>query len=163
MVGTDLLSPNMDRMKKKSVYIIEKDNTISDLLKFLLEKRFDLDVRTYGEETAFQSAMIEAPDLVIMHFNLRPGEEIDNTGLQTIRNLKANFPVMPIILFSAQINFKLALERLNCGADQYLNRTDDDFYEQVVKSVRHQLKLPKDSTESRWGRVRAALASIGLS
>lgn len=155
---------------KKSVYILEKSNAVSDLLKFLLEKRFGISVKTFDNELRFESALQNCPDLVIMDFTLGREGTTDLTGLQLIRNLKAKYADLPFILCSTQLNFQLALERLKCGATDYIDRSDDDFYEKILRSVRQTLRLPRDKSEMGWNRVKMAgsrlrtvLSSMGLS
>lgn len=155
---------------RKTVLIVEQDRTVSDLLKFLIKKRFGIAVSSCSKEDAFKIAMGSEPDIVIIQFDLHLDGAVDQAGLQVLRNLKANFPHLPILLFSEQLNFVDELVKLECEADYYIERSDDDFYEMVIQRVRKALRLQNGSDYKGLrkagpaaARLKAAIASFGWS
>lgn len=156
-------------MTNKLIYVIEQDPTVREMLKFSVEKRFKVDVRTFGSAEAFTRAMGKVPDLIIMDFNMGEEQPSIINGLQMMRQLKKDYPKLPVILFSNQLDFKLALESLRCGATEYIDRTDDEFYDNIIRSVRQILKFGKAPGDASWSglkgisaKLRMAFTAIGL-
>ena len=117
---------------KKNIYLVEDDNDINDLIKYLLSD-VGYSVLSYTTMTAFKQALeIALPDLIILDIMLPDGD-----GVEICRELKSieNMQKIPIFLISAHINGrKMALEAC---ADDFISKPFDinDFTTRVQQKM----------------------------
>jgi DNA-binding NarL/FixJ family response regulator len=100
----------------------------------LINRQPDLEV--CGEEENAGAALSAAerlkPDLVIADLSLK-----DSSGLELVRNLKARFPTMPILVLSVHDESVYAEVAFRAGAHGYLMK--DQALEKVLEAIRRVL------------------------
>lgn len=94
------------------------------------------DMEVCGEEEDAGAALSAAerlqPDLVIADLSLK-----DSSGLELVRNLKARFPMMPILVLSVHDESVYAEVAFRAGALGYLMK--DQALEKVLEAIRRVL------------------------
>lgn len=68
-------------------------------------------------------------DVVVLDLNMG-----DQSGLEVLKNIKAEYPDLPILILSVYPENQFAIRTLRAGASGYLNK--DSAPEQLVKAVR---------------------------
>jgi DNA-binding response OmpR family regulator len=122
----------MEWIMKKNIYLVEDDNDINDLIKYLLSD-IGYRVLTCTTMTAFKQALeIALPDLIILDIMLPDGD-----GVEICRELKSteNMQKIPIFLMSAHVNGKqMAIEAC---ADDFISKPFDinDFTTRVQQKI----------------------------
>lgn len=99
-----------------------------------------------SDRAGFDAAMASGPiDLVVTDFQMRW-----TTGLDIVRLVKAHWPEIPVIMFTATGTQEIAVEAMKAGLDDY-----------VIKSPRHYIRLAVsvraalDRTEIRLRAIRS--------
>jgi DNA-binding NtrC family response regulator len=100
-------------------------------------------------------------DLVIQDMNFRREATSGAEGIALFREIRANFPQVPIILLTAWTHLETAVELVRAGAADYLAKPWDDA--RLLTSVRNLLDLRSARAEAEALRserreARAALA-----
>jgi two-component system alkaline phosphatase synthesis response regulator PhoP len=122
----------MEWVMKKIIYLVEDDNDINDLIKYLLAD-VGYAVLACTTMTAFKQALeIALPDLIILDIMLPDGD-----GVEICRELKSieNMQKIPIFLMSAHVNgSRMAIEAC---ADDFISKPFDinDFTTRVQQKI----------------------------
>lgn len=102
--------------KAIKILLIEDDVNLSDNVVGFLQDFADINAVTDGLDGEFEAQ--EAPyDLIISDLML-PGE----TGLELIKNLRANDVETPVLILTAKTSLDDKIEGFNVGADDYLTK-----------------------------------------
>ncbi|UVV92372.1 response regulator transcription factor [Leuconostoc mesenteroides] len=102
--------------KAIKILLIEDDVNLADNVVVFLQDFADINAVTDGLDGEFEAQ--EAPyDLIISDLML-PGE----TGLELIKNLRANDVETPVLILTAKTSLDDKIEGFNVGADDYLTK-----------------------------------------
>lgn len=102
--------------KAVKILLIEDDVNLADNVVGFLQDFADINAVTDGLDGEFEAQ--EAPyDLIISDLML-PGE----TGLELIKNLRANDVETPVLILTAKTSLDDKIEGFNVGADDYLTK-----------------------------------------
>lgn len=106
----------MKMSKAIKILLIEDDVNLADNVVGFLQDFADINAVTDGLDGEFEAQ--EAPyDLIISDLML-PGE----TGLELIKNLRANDVETPVLILTAKTSLDDKIEGFNVGADDYLTK-----------------------------------------
>lgn len=100
---------------KGTVYVLEDDASIGELIKFSLERE-QIVCRTFGSVQTFTAGMKEkTPDVVLLDIMLP-----DGNGLGVLASVKEHYPSVSCIMLSALGKESDKVAGLNLGADDYI-------------------------------------------
>ncbi|MCS7089451.1 MAG: response regulator transcription factor [Verrucomicrobiota bacterium] len=120
--------------RKARILLVDDHAVVRFGIAQLINRQPDLEV--CGEEadasTAFSAAERLKPDLVIADLSLK-----ESSGLELVRNLKARFPSMPILVLSVHDESVYAEMAFRAGAMGYLMK--DQALEKVLEAIRRLL------------------------
>lgn len=104
-------------IRKSSIFLIDDHEVVRDGFRHLLEEQGDLMVCGEAENAKKAIAKLEklAPDLAIVDLSM-PG----SSGLELIKNLKARFPALKMIVLSMHDEGLYAERVLRAGAGGYV-------------------------------------------
>jgi DNA-binding NtrC family response regulator len=102
------------------IFIVDDDPDYASLLRFQL-KKLDPLIETFGTGEAALDALDPLPDLVFLDL-VMPGQG----GLETLRQLHAEHPRLPVVVVSSQAVVSVAFEALRLGAYDYVTKGVDD-------------------------------------
>ncbi len=145
------------------ILIVEDSPTDRELLRYLLEARFQTEAK-FREANTLEEAIGYLnrgnTDCVILDLQLP-----DSTGRETFRQLNSKFPDIPIIVMTNNSDRDLALEMIQEGAADYVlkNYTDEeDIFRRVIFAVekhRRTVKMTPDDANS-FHRMERAKANM---
>lgn len=100
------------------IMVVDDENIVIDSIKYIVEKNFDnvvvAETARSGRE-AIEKAEAAKPDLIFMDIRM-PGIN----GIDAIREIKAVYPQVQIVILSACEQFEFAKEAVNLGVVEYL-------------------------------------------
>lgn len=113
------------------IHIVDDDPAYATIMRYQLRRNNDPDISVFhtGEEAI--EHIDEEPDLVLLDV-VMPGQG----GLETLRQMKARKPDIPVVMVSAQSVVSVALEALKLGAYDYITKGHDDTVK-LQALVRH--------------------------
>ena|SRR6184192_3402511 len=141
MNDAQLVSPGPDGSEapdRPKILVVEDDPDIRKILEiFLTEKRFQVKV-TDGADTALTTLDQEPVDVILSDVRM-PGM----SGLELLRHLKDRDPDIQLVLMSAYSSVKDAVEAIQLGAADYVEKPIDfRRLERVLQTV------PRNATSS---------------
>ncbi|HAL57780.1 MAG TPA: sigma-54-dependent Fis family transcriptional regulator [Bacteroidetes bacterium] len=107
-------------MADRLVFIVDDEETISRLLEHWVSKKWGYPARTFTTGEALLESIQEHPDVILLDIML-PGIG----GVETLKEIKRQYPDIPVIMLSAQGKVDVAIETLKIGATDYFSKPVD--------------------------------------
>ena len=80
-------------------------------------------------------------DLIITDYNIVPYRSLNKTsGLELVRYIEKRIMDLPIIMFSGEVNFNKTINNLGSNIVAYIDKNDEDFISDLIKSCKDTLK-----------------------
>jgi DNA-binding NarL/FixJ family response regulator len=126
--------PKIDQRSKRSVLIVDDHPVVRQGLAQLINQEKDLEVRGYAEDAfqAMQAIKDVRPDMVIVDISLK-----DTSGMDLIKDVKIQYPNLPILILSMHDESLYAERALRAGAKGYIMK--HEATEQVITAIRRVL------------------------
>lgn len=135
------------------VYILEDDESISELIKVSLEMH-DIACRTFADIKSFSEGIAEeAPDVTVLDIMLP-----DGSGLDVLKRLKKEYPKLSCLLLSALGQEADRIRGLDCGADDYISKPFSVL--ELVARVKAALRRQAGSALLRSGGLELDVDSM---
>src|SRR5438067_11580690 len=122
-----------------TVLVIDDNPAVSTALEVLFSLRDLRTLRADAPAAALDMLAREAVDVVIQDMNFRADTTSGEEGAQLFRAIRARFPDMPVILFTAWTQLESAVELVKAGAADYLAKPWDDA--KLLTSVQNLIEL----------------------
>ena len=148
--------------RRYEVYIIEDNLFFAKLLeeKIRMEGMYNPHVFTSGEDAlAVQNFN---PDIVILDYFLSVNDDSIMNGLEITRKIRQLIPSIPIIILSGQEKIDVAVELLNKGACDYIEKNDYAI-ENVISSLHKITELKNAYYEIHSLRKKSSKDKIRMS
>ena len=142
------LSQGSYEVSAMRILIVEDNPTDRDLLKYLLESRFQNEAKfreANNLETAFRYLDGRNIDCVILDLQLP-----DSTGKETFQRLSDRYPDVPVIVMTHNKDRGLALDMIKAGAADYILKdytNEEDIFRRIIFAVEKHHRTIRVSTE----------------
>jgi DNA-binding NtrC family response regulator len=114
-----------DGVKRKLFYI--DDDEVS-LNMFQVEfSEDDYEIRLFNSAEECIAALSERPDLIVMDFMLRGGENTGITGVRALRRIKEKAPDIPVIIFSVRDRIEVAVACMHLDAYDFIVKSETGY------------------------------------
>lgn len=125
----------MNTSKKYSIYIVEDNDLYAMILEHNLKDSFLFNSTTFASGEDCINSLNNNPDLVILDYNLK-----GMNGLETLKQIKKIKPTLPVIVVSSQTDLQIALDLMNQGADDYIEKNNNPIQKLVAAIEKIQAK-----------------------
>lgn len=115
------------------ILVVDDNADVVELLELLLTHHGLHVLKAYGGEESIQLARREKVDLVVLDV-MMPGTD----GLVVCRELKRDFPDLPIILLTARDDMATRSEAMSLGVCEFVTKPVDNH--DLLKRIQTQLK-----------------------
>ncbi|MES2704009.1 MAG: response regulator [Bacteroidota bacterium] len=117
----------MSRKMVKKVFVVDDDEMMAMALEDHLTRNtlHEIFIFSTGEECIRNLRM--QPDIIILDYNLNSVTKEAADGMKILEAIKKLNKQIPIILFSSQDAYSVALQSINKGATQYVIKNEDAF------------------------------------
>lgn len=121
----------MNRKMVKKVFVVDDDEMMAMALEDHLTRNtlHEIHVFTTGEECIKNLRM--QPDIIILDYNLNSVQKEAANGMAILEAIKKLNRDIPVILFSSQDAYSVALQSINRGATQYVIK-DESAFDNIV-------------------------------
>lgn len=127
-------TPSADKRSKRIVLIVDDHPVVRQGLAQLISQEKDLEVRGYAEDAfqAMQAIKDVRPDMVVVDISLK-----DTSGMDLIKDMKIQYPDLPILILSMHDESLYAERALRAGAKGYIMK--HEATERVITAIRRVL------------------------
>lgn len=115
----------------KKVFVVDDDEMMSMALEDYLTRNtlHEIHLFTTGEDCI--RALRTQPDIIILDYNLNSVNKDAANGMAILEAIKKLNRDIPVILFSSQDAYSVALQSINRGATQYVIK-DESAFEKIA-------------------------------
>ena len=129
-------------MAKKKIYLVEDSRVVCELFAFELQKNFDCEVMQFSNSKDLLSNMLNQPDVIILDYYLDSFDNVSaENGKDILEKIQRINKDIPVIIFSGQKDIKVAIDLIEAGAIDYVNKNDANFHEQIIQGVKNVFEL----------------------
>lgn len=114
-------------MDVKRIAIIDDDEMMTEALKDYLTRDVSHDIQCFATGEEYLEKRENVPDVVILDYYLDTVDKQAATGIEILKVLKKENPLVNIIMLSSQENYGLAAQTIQKGAVQYVIKGEDAF------------------------------------
>jgi DNA-binding NtrC family response regulator len=121
----------MARKIVKKVFVVDDDEMMSMALEDHLTRNTLHEIFCFKTgEDCIKSLRLQ-PDIIILDYNLNSVEKEAANGMAILEAIKRLNRDIPVILFSSQDAYSVALQSINKGATQYVIK-DENAFDNIV-------------------------------
>lgn len=125
---------------KETVFVIEDSKIISEILSLQLKQKFNCNTITFeNADKAMNDIEKYSPALIILDYNFNDEDLKYASGLDFLIALRKNHKT-PVIVFSGQGDKDKADEIIKEGANHYISKEDDDFFEDLLARAEKEMR-----------------------
>jgi DNA-binding NtrC family response regulator len=149
-----------DSLGDRTVLVIDDSEAVRTALDVLLSMH---GARVLGADTASSGLDLlarEPVDLVVQDMNFRREATSGEEGVALFKQIRAQYPDLPVILLTAWTHLETAVELVKAGASDYVAKPWDNA--RLLTTVRNLLDLHTARAENRAIRRRRAAARAEL-
>ena len=136
------------------ILIVDDDDAIRASLNFLLRKSGFETVEAEDPEGALAAIAGKVPSLCILDMNFSratTGEE----GLALLKQIRTDYPELPVILITAWGSISLAVQGMKLGASDFITKPwNNDFLLASVKTILHLSKQDGSPDTATYDRTK---------
>jgi len=121
----------MSRKMVKKIFVVDDDDMMAMALEDHLTRNtlHEIHIFTTGEE-CIKNLRLQ-PDIVILDYNLNSVQKDAANGMKIMEAIKKLNRDIPVILFSSQDAYSVALQSISKGATQYVIK-DEEAFDKIV-------------------------------
>lgn len=117
----------MKSSRFKKIFIIDDDAMLSEALSDYLTRDTPHEVSCFDTGEACLKSLRDAPDVIILDYYLDTVQKGAANGMEILKVLKTDYPMINIIMLSSQEHYAVALQTIQKGAVQYVVKDEDAF------------------------------------
>ncbi len=106
--------------KRGKLLIVDDNKNILSAVKMLADSYFERVVTLSSPITLLSSIAAETPDVLLLDMNFNAGINTGNEGLYWLREVKAKYPAVKVVLFTAYADIDLAVKAMKHGASDFV-------------------------------------------
>ena len=120
-----------------TIFIVDDEPLLSEMLTdYLMEQHPGFTIRSFATGEACLQSLDEQPDAVVLDYHLNSKEKDAANGIDILKEIKKQNPVLPVIMLSSQESYGTAAQTIMYGAVHYVIKGQDAFEEifQLIKA-----------------------------
>jgi FixJ family two-component response regulator len=133
----------VEKMTNVLVYIVDDDQAEADLIKILLNRSTAPETKIFTDPEEFLKTE-ETIDMCVLDYRFRDSVW---DGLTITEELVRRNKRCRIIIITVQPDFRKFMKVFNAGAWKYLDKTDDEYENDLVKYVKLGIDLVAEEIE----------------
>lgn len=133
-------------MKKSgNIIVVDDSKHVLTALKLLLSGSFETVTLLPSPKTLLNTIAESHPDILLLDMNFSTGINTGNEGLFWLEEVHTHYPDLPVVLFTAYADIRLAVEALKRGASDFVVKPWNNA--DLLESLR--MAINKNKTEKQ--------------
>lgn len=117
----------MNGLKPKRIFIVDDDIMLTEALSDYLSRVIKHEISCFATGEACLKELWRSPDVIILDYYLDTVEKEAVNGMEILKTLKKDYPMIHIIMLSSQDRYAVALQTIQQGAVQYVIKDENAF------------------------------------
>ena len=114
----------MNNDHKIKLFLVDDDAVFLKLLEIDLREQADFDIETYATGELCIENLSNKPDVIILDYYLTGIDKNTMNGIETLDEIKAINPHIPVVMLSAQDEIEVAINCMNHKAFDYVIKSE---------------------------------------
>jgi DNA-binding NarL/FixJ family response regulator len=124
----------MEIGKPRKIFIVDDDVMLTEALKDWLTRKIPHTVSTFETGEACLQRLYDKPDVIVLDYYLNTVSNDAANGMEILKSIKKYDPAIHVIMLSSQENYRVALQTIQTGAEQYVIK-DEQAFEKVAAMI----------------------------
>ena len=138
--------------KKGTLLIVDDNRNILSAVKLLADGYFAKVVTLSSPTTLLSTIAAEQPDVLLLDMNFNAGINTGNEGIFWLKEAKAKFPQLRVVLFTAYADIDLAVKAMKHGAFDFVVKPWNN--EKLIETLMNALNSCKEKGKKTVKPVR---------
>lgn len=133
---------------KIKLFLVDDDAVFLKLLQIEFMEQADFDIETFATGELCLESLSHHPDVIILDYHLDGVDRDAINGIDTLDEIKAFDPDIPVIMLSSQDKIDVAINCMHHKADDYVVKSETAFLrlKKIITTVLETQKLEKQLT-----------------
>jgi two-component system, OmpR family, response regulator len=139
----------MSNEKKIKLFLVDDDAVFLKLLEFDFLQHGDFLIETFATGELCLPELHQGPDVIILDYYLDGIDKNAMNGIQTLDEIKAVNPNIPVVMLSSQDSIDVAINCMHHHAFDYVVKSETAFVrlQKIITSI---FKYDKMQKELNW-------------
>ena len=139
----------MSNEKKIKLFLVDDDAVFLKLLEFDFLQHGDFLIETFATGELCLPELYQCPDVIILDYHLDGIDKYAMNGIQTLDEIKAVNPNIPVVMLSSQDSIDVAINCMHHHAFDYVVKSETAFVrlQKIITSI---FKYDKMQKELNW-------------
>lgn len=135
-----------EQTNKIKLFLVDDDAVFLKSLEIEFLQHADFDVETYSSGELCMKHLSNNPDVIILDYHLDGIDKNAMNGLETLIQIKALQPKMPVVILSSQDKIDVAVNCMHHKAFDYVMKSETAFMrlQKIIDTIFHYQKMEKE-------------------
>lgn len=135
-----------EQTNKIKLFLVDDDAVFLKSLEIEFLQHADFDVETYSSGELCMKYLSNNPDVIILDYHLDGIDKNAMNGLETLIQIKALQPKMPVVILSSQDKIDVAVNCMHHKAFDYVMKSETAFMrlQKIIDTIFHYQKMEKE-------------------
>ncbi|GGD80284.1 hypothetical protein GCM10011514_50410 [Emticicia aquatilis] len=131
---------------KVKLFLVDDDAVFLKSLEIEFLQNADFDIETYHTGEQCVEHLSNSPDIIILDYHLDGINKNAMNGLETLIQIKALYPKMPVVILSSQDKIEVAVNCMYHKAFDYVVKSETAFMrlQKLIDTIFHYQKMEKE-------------------
>lgn len=139
----------MNGINKIKIFLVDDDVLFLKTLEIEFLEHADFEIETFVTGELCMENIHQMPDVVILDYYLDGVSKNVMNGIETLDQIKAFNPEIPVIMLSCQDKIDVAISCMHHKATDYVVKSETAFVrlQKIITNIFHNIKMAK---ELKW-------------
>jgi len=135
----------MNNGNKIKLFLVDDDAVYLKLMEIEFLQHADFDIETYPTGELCVQNLSNNPDIIILDYYLDGVNKDAMNGLETLDKIKAENPIIPVVILSSQDKIDIAISCMHHGAFDYVVKSETAFVrlQKIITAIFEFKKIEK--------------------
>lgn len=136
----------MNTENKIKLFLVDDDALFLKSLQIEFQDHGDFEIETYATGELCMKNLSHNPDVIILDYHLDGIEKDAMNGMETLDNIKAYNPDIPVVMLSSQDKIDVAINCMHHRAFDYVVKSETAFMrlQKIITTIFRYKKMEKE-------------------